>query len=823
MLRDNTKKQLFWAIMPIVVCSAVMGRARAEWLEQTKLIASDGASGDWFGIDVGIDGDYCIIGADGVGPGYLSAGAAYIFKHDGTTWTEQEKLVASDGASGDRFGLRVSISGDYVLIGAPNASPNGTRSGAAYIFERNGESWTQKAKLTPSDGAPYDDFGNRVSIDGSYAIVGAQRDDIGGVGDAGSVYIFEKPLGGWTDMTETAKLTASDGDSGDIFGSSVSIKSSHAIVGACRHDTDGLVDSGSVYIFEKPPGGWIDMTETVILTAPNPAAHDAFGSGIYISGDVVNVGAPGDDSLVTPGSSYIFRRDGGTWTLMNKLTASDGSVGDFFGCYSCLRGNSAVISAHGDDSFTGSVYVFERNGDTWTEQAILRASDRALNDNFGACAISGRYVIVGSPGDDGDNNLYSDCGSVYIFTCNRRPVADPGNYELFQCACQLGGTGIELNGSLSHDPDGDPLTYTWTGPFTPCPAEGRNPIVILDGCVGEYTVTLIVNDGEWDSDFVTTTILVVDTIPPIITCPAPITLEAEGPGGVPATHQDIQDFLYGASSGDNCDPSPEIINDAPLDKFPIGDTVITFVATDDEANSSSYQTTVTVRDTTPPEITVNAPESYGLYAAGDLVLDFSAYDLVSGDIATPTLSAMVTDAAGYSRNVEPGFEPEPGVYTLSIEAEDEAGNEAGETLFFVVYDPSGGFVTGGGWIDSPPGAFRWDEDAHGKANFGFISKYKKGATEPTGQTEFVFHAGDLNFNSNSYEWLVVTGSDYARFKGWGTINGDDGYRFMLWAGDGPDTFRIRIWVEDGNGDEFDVYDNGMHQEISGGSIVVHAN
>jgi PKD repeat protein len=111
----------------------------------------------------------------------------------------------------------------------------------------------------------------------------------------------------------------------------------------------------------------------------------------------------------------------------------------------------------------------------------------------------------------------------------------------------------------------------------------------------------------------------------------------------------------------------------------------------------------------------------------------------------------------------------------------------------------------------------------GKATFGFVSKYKKGASEPTGSTEFQFHAGNLNFHSSSYEWLVVTGSDYARFKGVGTINGEGEYKFMLWAGDGdPDTFRIRIWTENELGVETAIYDNDMNQPIAGGSIVIHA-
>jgi hypothetical protein len=114
----------------------------------------------------------------------------------------------------------------------------------------------------------------------------------------------------------------------------------------------------------------------------------------------------------------------------------------------------------------------------------------------------------------------------------------------------------------------------------------------------------------------------------------------------------------------------------------------------------------------------------------------------------------------------------------------------------------------------------------GRANFGFVSKYKKGATTPTGNTEFQFHAASLNFHSDSYEWLVVTGSDYARFKGAGTINGMGDYKFMLWAGDGTgtdgaDTFRIKIWEEDEFGVETVIYDNGFDQAIGGGSIVVH--
>ncbi len=184
----------------------------------------------------------------------------------------------------------------------------------------------------------------------------------------------------------------------------------------------------------------------------------------------------------------------------------------------------------------------------------------------------------------------------------------------------------------------------------------------------------------------------------------------------------------------------------------------------------------------------------------------------------------------------------PDVHTICVRGTDAKGNiSAEECVFLAVYDPSGGFVTGGGWIWSEMGWCQLDEvcaSAEGKANFGFVSKYKKGATVPTGQTEFQFKVADLNFHSESYEWLVVAGSR-ARYKGTGTINGDGEYYVMVVAVDANinpndafdlDRFRIKIWSEDAEGNETVVYDNGLGAgidddyattEISGGSIVIH--
>ncbi len=165
-----------------------------------------------------------------------------------------------------------------------------------------------------------------------------------------------------------------------------------------------------------------------------------------------------------------------------------------------------------------------------------------------------------------------------------------------------------------------------------------------------------------------------------------------------------------------------------------------------------------------------------------------------------------------------------GITYVKLTIDDGRGGTATDTAMVVVYDPDGGFVTGGGWIESPVHEKYQYMQVGDRATFGFVSKYKKGASVPTGNTEFQFKAGNLNFHSDTYQWLVVNqNSTNAQFKGSGTINGEGEYRFMLWAGDGePDTFRIKIWWEDGETENV-VYDNGMDQEIGGGNIVVHTS
>jgi hypothetical protein len=179
----------------------------------------------------------------------------------------------------------------------------------------------------------------------------------------------------------------------------------------------------------------------------------------------------------------------------------------------------------------------------------------------------------------------------------------------------------------------------------------------------------------------------------------------------------------------------------------------------------------------------------------------------------------------------------PGVYTVRLYVDDntaEGGIGSGAFEYVVVYDPDGGFVTGGGWITSPPGAYPADPLLTGKANFGFVAKYVQGAQVPVGTTEFRFNAAGLNFQSSSYQWLVVAGAK-AKYKGVGTVNGVDGYGFMISAidgqiqgGGGQDKFRMKIWEVS---TEELIYDNQLDAPedadpttiLGGGSIVIHRN
>ncbi|MEA3514158.1 MAG: FG-GAP repeat protein, partial [Nanoarchaeota archaeon] len=388
----------------------------ADISEIAKIQASDKAANDQFGNSVSIssDGNTAIVGAHQETTG----GAAYIFRWTGTVWSEQAKIQASDKEADDSFGKSVSISsdGNTTIVGASGES---SYAGAAYIFRWNGANWTEQAKIQASDAEAMDFLGKSISIssDGNTAIVGASGEDIGGT-DTGAAYIFRWTGTNWTQQT---KIQASDKEAYDYFGISVSISSdgNTTIVGAYAKDTDGI-NTGAVYIFRWDGANWTQQSK---IQASDKESEDHFGYSVSISsdGNSAIVGARYEDTGGSmAGAAYIFRWNGTAWSEQAKIQASDKEASDQFGQPVSISsdGNTAIVGASGEDtggSYAGAAYIFEFDGTTWTEQAKIQASDNQASDWFGSSisiSSDGNYAIVGANGED---TGASNAGAAYFF------------------------------------------------------------------------------------------------------------------------------------------------------------------------------------------------------------------------------------------------------------------------------------------------------------------------------------------------------------------------------------------------------------------------
>ncbi|MFW6332227.1 MAG: C1 family peptidase [Thermodesulfobacteriota bacterium] len=382
----------------------------ADETARVKIDASDGASGDRFGRAVAVSGSYAVIGACLADAAGKNSGAAYMFRQTGGGWSQTAKLIPRDALPHDYFGSSVAVSGSTALIGAMNRFEGKFGKGAVYLFQNIDSGWTQQGKWTPSDGAGNDNFGCSVAVSGEYALVGAFRHSARGT-DAGAAYIFRNSGGSWY---QQAKLTASDATAGDNFGRSVAIDGDYAVVGAIHENTRGT-GAGAAYIFRNSGGNWTQHSK---LLAADGSAHDFFGFSVSINGDYAVIGASGVGKGM--GAAYVFQNTGGTWTQQAKLTAGDGMAGDFFGRSVSVSGDYLVAGADAGSASggkTGVAYLFRKTSSGWLRESKILAGDGSSSDRFGwAAAISspapGDYVaLIGSPGDDDRGN---ESGAAYF-------------------------------------------------------------------------------------------------------------------------------------------------------------------------------------------------------------------------------------------------------------------------------------------------------------------------------------------------------------------------------------------------------------------------
>jgi hypothetical protein len=360
--------------------------------------------------------------SDGVNIATSASAFTLAFAGDWTLAAQQAKIQSSDIEALDNFGKSVSISGDgnTAIVGAQKEDTGNTDVGAAYIFTRSGSTWTEQAKIQASDKEAYDYFGDSVSIssDGNTAVVGANGEDTGGT-NAGAAYIFTRSGSTWT---QQAKIQSSDIEASDTFGPSVSLSDdgNTVIVGAWQEDT-GASNAGAAYIFTRSGSTW---TQQAKIQASDPQVADYFGYSVSISGDgnTAVVGAHYEDTGTTnAGSAYIFTRSGTTWSQEAMIQASDIGGGDQFGKSVSISSdsNTAIVGAQNEDtgaSNAGAAYIFTRSGSTWTQQAKIQASDKEASDYFGenvSISGDGNTVIAGARFED---TGASDAGAAYIFT-----------------------------------------------------------------------------------------------------------------------------------------------------------------------------------------------------------------------------------------------------------------------------------------------------------------------------------------------------------------------------------------------------------------------
>lgn len=338
-------------------------RSGNAWSIQDSLTASDASAGSNFGYSVAIDGDYAIVGApfwDSTGTSnFTEAGKVFFFMRSGSTWSEQAAFTSSDPEEDQFFGWSVDIDGEYAVVGAYKDDEIARNAGAAYTFIRSDDIWSEQEKLVASDLETNDRFGQAVSISGDWVVVGSYYDDDSGR-NAGAAIFFQRSGTTWT---EQDKVTPTMNDSLHFFGFSVSIDGDYVIVGAPATNADPQAP-GSAYIYNRSGTTW-NLQEEV--TASDGANGDWFGLAVSISGDYAIVGAA-KDHVGLPvvqdcGSVYSFLRSGSQWNEKNRINASDNAVNDLYGHSVAIDGNYSIVGAPQNDSTgigadVGSAYIY---------------------------------------------------------------------------------------------------------------------------------------------------------------------------------------------------------------------------------------------------------------------------------------------------------------------------------------------------------------------------------------------------------------------------------------------------------------------------------
>jgi hypothetical protein len=452
------------------------------WIQTAKLKSNDAEAEDWFGASVDLAGNQVLVGASAD----FYAGTAYLFSLQDSVWTQNFRLAPSDQALpggsynlGRSFGRSVSLGSEFLIIGSPEDELNAERAGAAFPFKWTGQSWERLSEVRPVGGPSSDWFGQSVDLSEGRGLIGSPRDeDLGSF--SGSAYVVEFDGSVWS---TSSKLIASDGGESDEFGTSVSMSNDRALIGAPRADgPNGRV--GAAYLFELQNAEWIEVAK---FQDSLELGTNSFGSGLSVHGDRLMVGAPYEAMQGLPtGAVYIYRFDGVSWSLEQRLAPASSVQSGSFGSSIDLQENRVAIGFPGDDEMgeqSGSVIVYSYDGASWRlEQKVVAESGEA-GDKFGlSVSLSGQRLLVGAYRDKDSAGKRAGAGYIFEFDGSkwnesaRLIVPEPSGFLGLGTSVSLSGDRAVLSGPVSESIE---------------PFGGHAHIFDYDGADWAYTARLV--------------------------------------------------------------------------------------------------------------------------------------------------------------------------------------------------------------------------------------------------------------------------------------------------------------------------------------------
>ncbi len=417
--------KLSLTLATLIVFTGLIAPVNALAQSQLRIVNPEPGVSDRFGSAMASDGAWLLVGVPGDTTSVATAaGAVYAYELVDASYVQRTKLIASDGASGDSFGAAIDISGDTAIIGAwKDNLAAGSGAGSAYVFDRVGSNWLQRVKLQAPDAATADGFGIAAAISGGTIIIGAFNDDVNGVGaSAGSAHVYRLNAGNWI---HSAQLFASDGNQFARFGGSVAISGEHLLIGARNADAD----AGAVYAFIQSAGTVNFQSK---LLASDSGLTDGFGYAIALDGNTALIGAPNHSvSGIATGAAYIFTRGAAGWAQQSKLVEPAAQASDQFGYTVALIGTEAVIgmpfsgTGVGSCLDCGSASFYQRFGANWTRISRLLAINQENSENLGvAVALTQDGAIVGAPTANDVGAGVNDAGNVVQFVLSLSQFRD---------------------------------------------------------------------------------------------------------------------------------------------------------------------------------------------------------------------------------------------------------------------------------------------------------------------------------------------------------------------------------------------------------------